>query len=794
METIGKYQVHKVIGHGGMGTVYEALDPVIQRKVALKTMIPGLADAPELRLRFLREAQAAGGLRHRNIVTVYDLGEDKGRPYIAMEYIDGTDLEKIIQNKEPLSLEWKLDVLRQVCEGLGYAHRNGIVHRDVKPANIRVTPDGEVKIMDFGIAHLQSSNLTKSGLVLGTVHYMSPEQIDGAKVDHRADVFSVGAIAYELFAYKRPFEAESITGVMYQIMHDRPDAAVLPTTQYSPGLERIILKAMSRRVEERYQSLEDMHNDLVALVRETVSRLETRTPVPQVDDQADTLALQIGVEMEKRRAMLKGLVHEARQAVASGDLARAREQATRALELFPDDADARGLISEVDAEALKRRVDRELTEIRGEIDDARSSGQLQRALSLCKRVLEVNPDDVGVARVAAEIETAIHERQVEELADQARSYAASGDVELAQKIASRIQKLAPESPRYHELKERLDFQAGRQRVMDLTREAQEHIAQGSLVEALAAAEGALAIDGSYALAREIRDRTAEILARQEAAKAAPPPPTPPPPKSGPEAARAASGPKPAAPASRPEAQARPQQPASRAQPPRPAPVAEGAPARAAARPAPAAPKSSPEARPAAAPAARASALATPPPATPSPHAPAPAAAPTASAPSRAAPSPPVAASAATPTPEPAPAAKPPSSAAPPTPSPVAASPAPQEPVPLTPLPEGVPVDAEAARLLETARRMLRDRAPQKALPVLEQAFALEPTHAGIERLLTLTRVEARKSEAEALTSAALNHFLQNNYKKARVAVEKALALEPGNKKARELINILGALG
>ena len=222
METIGKYQVHKVLGHGGMGTVYEALDPVIQRKVALKTMIPALADAPELRLRFLREAQAAGGLRHRNIVTVYDLGEDKGRPYIAMEYIDGTDLEKIIQNREPLSLEWKLDVLRQVCEGLSYAHRHGIVHRDIKPANIRVTPDGEVKIMDFGIAHLQSSNLTKSGLVLGTVHYMSPEQIDGNKVDLRADVFSVGAIAYELFAYKRPFEAESITGVMYQIMHDRP--------------------------------------------------------------------------------------------------------------------------------------------------------------------------------------------------------------------------------------------------------------------------------------------------------------------------------------------------------------------------------------------------------------------------------------------------------------------------------------------------------------------------------------------------------------------------------------------
>ena len=791
METIGKYQVHKVLGHGGMGTVYEALDPVIQRKVALKTMIPGLADAPELRLRFLREAQAAGGLRHRNIVTVYDLGEDKGRPYIAMEFIDGTDLERIIQNREPLSLEWKLDVLRQVCEGLQYAHRHGIVHRDIKPANIRVTPDGEVKIMDFGIAHLQSSNLTKSGLVLGTVHYMSPEQIDGHKVDHRADVFSVGAIAYELFAYKRPFEAESITGVMYQIMHDRPDAKVLPSTPYSPGLERIIMKAMARQVEDRYQSLEEMHNDLVALVRETAARLDPRAPSAAVDDQADTLALQIDVEMEKRRAILKSLVHEARQALAAGDLPKAREQATRGLELFPDDAEAKDLISEVDAEALKRRVDRELADIRSEVDEARNSGQLQRALSLCRRVLELNPEDVGVARVAAEIESAIHDRQVDELAEQARSYAASGDVELAQKIAGRIGKLAPDSPRYRELKELLDFQSGRQRVMELTKQAQEHIAQGNLVEALASAEGALALDGTYALAREIRERTAEILARQEAAKNPPPAPKsqPPAPKSQPPAARPASaGPKsepgtaeaarvPPPPKSQPPA-ARPASAAPKSEPPRPAPAA-GEPARPAARAA--RPPSSPDPRPAPAATASGAALATPPPLSPG-------------APSRAAPPAPLAAEAAVPTPEPAPAAKPPSSAAPPAPSPGVASTKAQEPQPLTPLPEGVPVDAEAARLLDAARRMLRDRAPQKALPLLEQAGALEPTHEGIARLLNLTRVESRKAEAEALTSAALNHFLQNNYKKAKVAVEKALALEPENKKARELINILGALG
>src|SRR5688572_21015964 len=151
-------------------------------------------------MRFLREAEAAGGLRHPNIVTVYDVGEEAGQPYIAMEYVEGADLEQLIQGGEPYSVEWALDVLRQVCLGLAHAHHFGIVHRDVKPANIRVTPSGEVKIMDFSLARLPTSTVTRSGRLLGTVQYMAPEQVEGGHVDHRADIFSVGAVAYELMA------------------------------------------------------------------------------------------------------------------------------------------------------------------------------------------------------------------------------------------------------------------------------------------------------------------------------------------------------------------------------------------------------------------------------------------------------------------------------------------------------------------------------------------------------------------------------------------------------------------
>jgi tetratricopeptide (TPR) repeat protein/predicted Ser/Thr protein kinase len=695
-----------------MGTVYEALDPALQRKLAVKTMIPGLADAPELRLRFLREAQAAGGLRHRNIVTVYDLGEDKGRPYIAMEYIEGTDLEKIIQNKEPLSLEWKLDVLRQVCEGLSYAHRHGIVHRDVKPANIRVTPDGEVKIMDFGIAHLQSSNLTKSGLVLGTVHYMAPEQIDGHKVDHRADVFSVGAIAYELFTYKRPFEAESITGVMYQIMHDRPDSKMLPTTPYSPGLERIIMKAMAREVEERYQSLDDMHGDLVSLVRETAGRLEPRASA----DSADTMAVAVDLEMDKRRSGLQKALQLADQAMAAGDLPSAREQALAAQQLFPEDENARRVLSEIDAEVLRRRVERELNDIRNEIDDARANGQLQRALSLCRRYLEVHPEDLGVANVAAEIEATVNEKQVEELAQQARTYAQSGDLELVEKIAGRIRKLAPSSPRVTELQALLDAAgSGRKQAEELTRQAQEHIAEGNLADALAAAEAALKLDPDAALAREIRNRTSEVVARQDKAKSQPD-------ETLPLYGRSSA--------------------ASRPAPPPPPPAA---------------PRSSPETRPAVPAAARAAALATPPPAAAPP-----AATPAAPPPAAAAPAPvPVAA------PPAAPPAPPAASSAPVRTSSEPPAPAKPEKAVAAPRPAPVPGPPPSPPAAATD-------APAAATP------AQTP--------------EARKAEAEALTSAALNHFLQNNYKKSKVAVEKALALEPGNKKARELIKILGTLG
>jgi serine/threonine protein kinase len=632
VETIGKYQIQRVLGRGGMGTVYEALDPALHRKVAIKVMIQGLAESPDLKARFLREAQAAGSLRHRNIVTVYDLGEDGGQPYIAMEFIEGTDLEKIIQNRESRPLEWKIDVIRQVCDGLGYAHKNGIVHRDVKPANIRVTSDGEVKIMDFGIAHLQSSTMTRSGLVLGTVHYMSPEQIEGKhKADHRADIFSVGTIAYELIAHRRPFEGESLTAVMFKITHEDPDPSPLANTPFSPGLERAVLKALARDVSARYQRLDDMQADLESLLR--------REPVPTTTAPAPPAPA----------------------------------------EPPPDEG----------------------ADLRASVAQALSEGQLQKALGSCQRLLEIRPGDPEATKVAAEIESSIREREVEDLCRMALSYASDGEAELARKIASKIERIAPQSRRLAQLRKYLDEEQTRRQAEALTGTAREYLADGKLAEALAAAEEALALYPQHSVAREIRDRTTSVLAATERrtlheTRPAPSPAEPLPPPAG---------------VPEPAVEPQPEAPKDGEAPPEPASEVRGA--------GPTGPADD-TARPKAAP--------------------------------------------------------------------VEAPPA------LTPLPEGSPSNTEAARLLDAARRQLRERAPRKALPLLEEAAASDPAHAGIQRLLAQTRAESRRAEIESLTTAALDAFVQNNYGKARTAVARTLALDPGNRKAQELQDILGALG
>ncbi len=262
MLSVGRYQLLETLGEGGMGVVYKAFDPLLQRTVAVKLISARLQDAPDLRQRFFAEARAAGQLSHRNIVTIFDLGEDHGHPYFAMEFLEGRNLRARMQSPELMSLDRKLEVMTQVCEGLAYAHSKGITHRDIKPANIFITDAGDVKVLDFGLARLPASELTHSKTLIGTLNYMTPEQINGEKTDARTDIFAVGVVFYELLTSRMPFESDSVAALLRQILHDAPRPLSALQLGIPPQLAAIVERAMAKAREERYQSLSDLLVDL----------------------------------------------------------------------------------------------------------------------------------------------------------------------------------------------------------------------------------------------------------------------------------------------------------------------------------------------------------------------------------------------------------------------------------------------------------------------------------------------------------------------------------------------------
>jgi predicted Ser/Thr protein kinase/type II secretory pathway pseudopilin PulG len=263
LTTVGRYEITGELGRGAMGVVYKAKDPTIGRTVALKTMrldVHGLESAEMVR-RFQNEARAAGLLSHPNIVTIYDAGEQDGIFYIAMEFIQGTTLHELLTEQRILPADDIVQYSRQICRGLDYAHSHGIVHRDVKPANIMITANGMVKIMDFGIAKAGGS-MTSTGQVLGTPNYMAPEQVKGKPLDGRSDLFSFGVILYEMLTGEKPFAGQNVTTIIYKIVNENPIAPRDLDVTVHPGLSAIVTKALAKSLEDRYQSGAELIHDL----------------------------------------------------------------------------------------------------------------------------------------------------------------------------------------------------------------------------------------------------------------------------------------------------------------------------------------------------------------------------------------------------------------------------------------------------------------------------------------------------------------------------------------------------
>ncbi len=258
MENIGRYQIFKEIGNGGMATVYQAYDPQIARTLAIKVLRAERCRDAEYRRRFLRESKAAGSLSHPNIVTIYDIGEVQQTPYIAMEMLDGISLDHLMKSGYPPSVMEIVNWAMQLTDALAYAHQKGIIHRDIKPSNILLSPDKKyLKITDFGIAHFDESEVTQHtqlGEVLGTPQYMSPEQILGKAVDARSDLFSVGVILYQLLTGQKPFQADTLATLLFQIASEDP----VPIGQLAPALpgelKQIVDCLLKKKPEKRFSS------------------------------------------------------------------------------------------------------------------------------------------------------------------------------------------------------------------------------------------------------------------------------------------------------------------------------------------------------------------------------------------------------------------------------------------------------------------------------------------------------------------------------------------------------------
>jgi len=262
VDRIGRYKIVRELGRGAMGVVYHAIDPNIGRPVAIKTIQLGAVRKPEeqerLRERLFREARSAGMLSHPGIVTIYDVEQQGDLAYIAMEYVDGPTLDQVLSEPEALTAEQMFSVLGQTAVALDYAHLKGIVHRDIKPANIMIASDGTAKIADFGIAKITASeNLTMTGSIVGTPHYMSPEQVQGKQVDGRSDQFSLAVIAYEMLTGEKPYAGEHLTTVVYKIVAEEPVSPRRLNPGLSSAIEACLSKAMAKKPEARYRNCQE---------------------------------------------------------------------------------------------------------------------------------------------------------------------------------------------------------------------------------------------------------------------------------------------------------------------------------------------------------------------------------------------------------------------------------------------------------------------------------------------------------------------------------------------------------
>lgn len=512
-KTLGRYEILEQLGKGAMGVVYLARDPLIGRLVALKAFHAGYAmgdeDLEQFRLRFIREAQSAGILSHPNIVTIHDVVEEseEGVTFIAMEYVQGTTLKEILQRGEPLELEFVADVMDQVADALDYAHQKGVVHRDIKPANIILTADGRIKITDFGIARVNTSNLTLDGQLLGTPNYMAPEQILGEEVDHRADVFSLGIVLYEMLTRQKPFQGENLTVVSHRIVYEPFTPPREFVEELPPGLEDVLARALEKDPALRYQSAGELAREL----RQVVDRYLTQARLSETQEIPPFVLTEIQEGAEKGTAgpgvvtTERGAKPEAAALTKGASVPPAKEKVGRPGRLSP----------------LLRRL---------------LLGGGVAAASLLLGWLAVWW--VASPATGPEPDLAAHRirlRYVPHLLE-GRRLLQAGDPAAAAAAFARAERLAPEGSGVRQLREEAERLAAAQweeetrerRIFQALEEGRQALSQRRYGDAMAAFRAVLELEPEHAEATSLL-RRAEVAARRQVARSRPAPSPQPPP-------------------------------------------------------------------------------------------------------------------------------------------------------------------------------------------------------------------------------------------------------------------------
>lgn len=461
-----------------MGVVYKAVDPEIGRLVGIKMMTSAVINDPDLLKRFYREAQSAGKLQHPNIITIYDLGVHDATPYLVMEFLEGESLDATIKSRRNMSLEDKLNIAIQVCNALAYAHERSVVHRDIKPANVMLLKDGTVKIVDFGIARMGGDKVTRTGQVMGSIQYMSPEQINGAHVDQRTDIFSAGVLLYQLLTSVLPFEGKDTGDTLLKIIHGAPPPLSQFLQQYPPELETIVLRALAKDPEERYQSGTELALDLShvqdELKRERMSEYlqsaeasiaeaqwtkakEQLLQVLKIDRQnvrGVMLLREVQQEIQKqqRSERAKDLRSQADQALARGELDEALRYLGMAVDLVPGNAELLRLQESV--REKKARVDK-LTQFMRRAESAHDGGDLEEALTATEEALKVDPESTEAKALHAVITRELADRaklkQVQSFIDEARRQISSRRFTAALEVLKKAEKLDPTATGINEL-------------------------------------------------------------------------------------------------------------------------------------------------------------------------------------------------------------------------------------------------------------------------------------------------------------------------------------------------------